>query len=132
MNLLFRQTFVLLFFGWAGIALASGSATDEGTSSVQQLSDMVKHPQFFTVMTASGLGWCFGYNQNGSPAKKWLSQHFAEVPPFITFLADMIVFIVFGGLAGTAIYNPAGIVEAMMAGLSWPLSIQGLIRKPTE
>jgi hypothetical protein len=92
-------------------------------------SNMHRHPWFLEVLVASLVGWALSMSKGFASVAEWLNRYFPNPPKLIVFLLDVIVFIVVGSYFGTAIYNPNNLLEALAAGISWPVGLGALATK---
>ncbi len=115
--------YVLLFMF---IGLTRFSYGQEETDRVYNMTNMHKHPWFWDVMVASVVGWVLGRVKGFSTSKDWLNKYWPNSSLPVLFFLDMILFVGVGAYFGTGIYNPDTFVEALAAGLSWPVSLGAL------
>ncbi|MBI1924298.1 hypothetical protein HYR99_08605 [Candidatus Poribacteria bacterium] len=122
-----RSLICILFFIFLSIWMARLSYGQEETEKVvYQLKNMHKHPWFWEVMVASVIGWVLGMVKEFSTSKDWLNKYWPNSPHLVVFFLDLIIFVCVGAYFGTGIYTPVNFVEALAAGLSWPIGLGAL------
>lgn len=108
----------------AAVLFWTSLATAEGSQAVAYgLSNMHTHPWFKEVMVASLIGWVTGVAKGFRGSRDWLQRYWATVPTVVVFGADLIVFALVGGYLGTGIFRPSDFVQALSAGVTWPLGL---------
>lgn len=81
-------------------------------------------------MAASVVGWILGLVKGFSGTRDWIGKYVSSEPkPLLLFLADLVVFVLVGAYFGTGIFRPADFLQAMAAGLTWPISLGALATK---
>lgn len=107
----------------------NGTAPDPPKDIVYHIANMHNHPYFWDVVVASVIGWLIGMVKGFSGSKDWLEKYWPRPPLTVIFALDLVIFVCVGGYIGTGIYNPATIVAAFAAGISWPVGLGALVTK---
>jgi hypothetical protein len=105
-------------------AFATQSPAPEHTA--RHVTEMHKHPWFWDVLIASIVGWVLGVVKGFTGSADWLKNYWPKVPVLVIFALDLVMFVIVGAYFGTGIYNPENVLEALAAGLSWPIGFGSL------
>ena len=111
--------------GFAQVAWGQSEAGEK----IYHLRDMHTHPWFWEVLASALVGWILGMVKGFSGTKDWLEKYWTRPPTYLVFLGDVLVFVFVGAYFGTAIYNPDKFLEALAAGLTWPIAVGALSTK---
>ena len=90
---------------------------------------MHRQPLFAEVMAASVVGWVLGLVKGFSGTKDWLQRYASSAPGFALFVGDLVVFVLVGAYFGTGIFRPTDFLQAVAAGLTWPIGLGALATK---
>lgn len=118
---------VLACFGFAIVIL--GAEAHAAPPREHHVWDMYKHTWFWEVLAASIAGWVLGLVKGFSGTRDWLTKYWKQPPIPLTFALDLLVFVFIGAFIGTGVYNPNSFVEALAAGLTWPVGLGALATK---
>jgi len=110
------------------IVLLARSASAE-TADAYHLHNMHKHPWFLEVMASSVVGWVLGLVKGFSGTKDWVEQYWTTPPKSLLFVADLVVFVVVGAYFGTGLFKPNEFLQALAAGITWPVGLGALASK---
>ena len=117
--------------GMLAIIMVGPSAVAQSPDSVPtwHLPQMHHQPWFLDVLLASTVGWVVGMVKGFAGTKDWLDKYWPTSPRLVTFILDVLVFVVVGAYFGTGIYSPNSLQSALAAGLSWPIGLGALATK---
>jgi hypothetical protein len=93
------------------------------------IQETFKQPLFPVVFLGSLIGWMVGKVKGFVSAKEWLDRYWPGAPLPVIFLLDLFIFAFVGSFLGTLIYSPTSALEALAAGVSWPVGLGGLATK---
>ena len=125
-----KQKFATLVFAGLSFLFAKFAFAEEGPGNASyHFATMHQHPWFWDVMGASVVGWIVGRVKGFSSSKDWLQRYWPNAPVVPVFLLDLAIFVIVGAYFGTGIYNPNNFLEALAAGLAWPVGLGSLATK---
>ena len=113
---------LLLIFGITTAVMADDSTETRDL----HLISMHTQPWFWEVLAASAVGWVIGLVKGFKTSKDWIEGYCNSPPLLVVFLLDLLIFIGVGAYFGTGIYNPESLLEAVAAGLTWPVGLGAL------